>query len=142
MSVLIHKESKLYRTSLLAKSDQLGYFQTVFENERRRLFEMTRIVKATDHYLCFRNATAFSFNVINICVLLYVILYFSRDQANFSSYIFGLLTCINDISIVCISGILVTSGVSIIFRDLKTNIVLSSAFKASFICKLQQGLIK
>ena len=82
---LVYKESKLYRASLSTKSGQLGCSQVVFENERRRLVEMTRIVKAVDHYLCFRNATAFGFNVINICVLLYVLLYYQINRYDISA---------------------------------------------------------
>ena len=112
---LIYKECSLYRASFSTKFNQLGYSTLMFENERKRFIEMTRIVKAADNFLCFRHASAFSFNVINICVLLYVLIYYpevARDQKNFPAYFFGLLMCLSDISIVCISGILVTSGVS------------------------------
>ena len=115
IGVLVYKECKLYRVSFSTKSNQLGCSHMVFENERKRFIEITRIVKAADSFLGIRNASALSFNVINICVLLYILIYnpdVARDQENFPTYFFGIVMCLSDIVIVCISGILVISGVS------------------------------
>ncbi len=81
IGVLVYKECKLYRASFSTKFNQFGCSHTVFENERKRFIEMTRIVKAADSFLSIRNASAFSFNVINICVLLYILIYNPDDNA-------------------------------------------------------------
>ena len=116
VSILINKECKLYRISLNNKLSLLGCSQITFENERKRFIEMTRVVKAADRSFSLRQATSFGLNIINICVLLYVISYYPkdiRDQNIYSTYLVWLVICSSDVIIACVSGILVTSGVSI-----------------------------
>ncbi len=115
VSILINKECKLYRISLNNKLSLLGSSKIIFENERNRFIEITRIVKAADRSFSLRQATSFGLNIINICVLLYVISYYpkdTRDQNIFSTYFVWLVICSSDVIIACLSGILITSGVS------------------------------
>ena len=117
IGILLNKECQLYTASFSTKLNQFAQNQAMFENERMRFIELTRIIKAADRSFSLRQATSFSLNVFNICVMLYVILYFpdlAKDHNLFNPYLFWLMTCFCDISIACISGILITSGVSIL----------------------------
>ena len=117
IGIAMYTESKQYRISLLTKLNESGSSQVTIENERKRYVEMTRFINAADCTWSVRLAATFGLNVIDICVMLYVVLYnpdIARAQSLLIPYVFWLITCVSDMSVACISGILITSAVSLI----------------------------
>ena len=128
VGILIYNECKLYcsKSLFIKQNDNSKNLQPSFENERKRFVEMTRIIRAADCLVSFRHATSFGCNVINICVLLYIISYYPavvQNHAIVGSYLLWLIVCVLDIGVICCSGMLVIRGVSIsvIFIDAQTN---------------------
>ena len=115
MGYLIFNECTLYCKSFSMKLDTFGRCQATFENERNRFIEMMRIIKATDRTVSMRQVTSFGCNLVNICVLLYVVCYYPQlgsAQTVLGSYAYALSTSIVDVIVTCSSGILVSRGVS------------------------------
>lgn len=119
IGIFLHHEFKLFQKSLAARTNlTTGRFEGSLERERERYVLMTRVVRAADNILSVHQAAALGCNVVSICLLLYLMLYYPsfvmNEQAGFFSA-FWLLVCTADILFVCVSGILVTSEVSFTF---------------------------
>jgi hypothetical protein len=115
VGIFLHHELRLFKQSLTACTDtSTRTFIGSLEAKREHYYQLMRLVKATDNTLSLRQAAAFGCNIISICLLLYVMLYyptFIRQQQAAPFCYFWLLVCIDDIVIVCASGILVVAEV-------------------------------
>lgn len=120
MSFLIYSEFKLFRKSFSAKISDDGVYAGSLEVDRRRFLEMVNIVTAADRCLSLHHGAAFSCNIVNFCLILYCMAYYPslmQITTAVTAFAFWLQACILDIAVVCISGILVNSSVSIGLTD-------------------------
>ena len=115
ISILIYHEFKLFRILLTSNSDETFNLQKSLEAKRRRFIQMLRIVKAANNMLSLRQVGSLGCNVITVCLLLYLIAYFPdfiRNLDNIAFCSFWFFICTIDIFVSCMSGILITTGVS------------------------------
>ena len=115
LGVLIYNEFKLFNAAFSSKVDNDRRFQDSLENVKGRYLIMTRIVEAADCTLSLHQVASFVCDIINICLQLYYVCYYSSmaTRADSVGYVtFGLTVSIVDVAIICTSGILVIQGVS------------------------------
>ena len=86
--------------------------QESIENDRQRFVEMARIVEAADKILTLHHGACFACNIVNLCLIVYMIAYYS-SSAQIGIIVLLLLLFTGDIAIVCVSGILINSVVSL-----------------------------
>ena len=109
---LLYQEFKMFGHSLVAKVRNGQYFMSTFEVERQRFFEMSKIVTAADKCLAIHHGAVFACNIGIICLMLYILAYLSQStDAVSATIIFWLVTCVLDMAVVCVVGILVNSEV-------------------------------
>ena len=115
--IILHREIILSARSLKQRFVSTNcQLEEELETERKRFKEITRLIKAVDRSMSIHHVASFSCNVGIICIILYTICYFTKDihqNNSISFFVLALLVCSLDIAIVCTSGILVTSAVSI-----------------------------
>lgn len=116
LGVLLHTEFRLYRQAFLKKIQREGgqLFVKSFDNERRHFLVMTKIVKAADSCLAVHHGAVFLCDIGNICIMLYMLAYLNINKAVAASLVFWMIACFLDMTVVCVIGILINSGVSYI----------------------------
>ena len=112
-AVLFLEYRKFYKAfiSKLCKDNHKQIQLQHFEMERKRYVQMARTVEAADKMLALHHGASFACNISNLCLLLYVIAYYS-SLVEVSVLIVLFLLAIGDIAVVCISGILVNVTVN------------------------------
>lgn len=116
LSVLIYSEFTLFRKSLASKMADDGEYKGSLEADRRRFLEMVNIVQAADSALTLHHGAAFVCNIVNVCLILYCMIHYpsiNKDPTAFLAFGFWLGGGLLDITVVCLSGILVNSSVSL-----------------------------
>jgi hypothetical protein len=106
------------------------------EVSRKRFIEMTRIVRAADECFSLRIAASFGCNIISICLLLYSIIYHpeaARQPASLPSYACWLCISVADLTLSCVSGILVIAQVS---ASAKCTVFTAVDSYLAFICRV------
>ena len=111
----LHQEFNLFYVAFKSKFDAYFHFKGSLEIQRRRYLKMMKIVKALDNTFSLRQLGSFGGNLICICFLLYIMIYFPafvKNIENMSFCLFWLFVCVLELIIVCVSGIILRSGVS------------------------------
>ena len=114
--LIIHRELKLFRTSLGSNINDDGVFicQSL-EPERRRFLQIVKIIESADSCLSLHQSSAFACNITNTCLLLYIILYypeFNSLPSAVGAMAFWLFYAFADICVVIASGVSINSEVS------------------------------
>ena len=115
IGIMVRKQMLLLSCSIRENTENNGNFRGSLEKKRRKFLEIIQCIKAADKFLSFHHAASLGFNVANVCILIFIISYYPRFANNDfvrSFMVFDLLMCFIDMSLVCISGILITNGVS------------------------------
>ena len=88
-------------------------FQETLEMNSKRYVEMTKIVELADKILTLRHGASFGCNLAILCLLLYIIAYYSKTaEVGLIIVLFVFFTC--DIAFVCVGGILINVTVRIL----------------------------
>ena len=112
ITAMIYREYRLFYKSFAKKVHKLFQFHGSIEEERKRFVVMARVVVAADNMLTLHHGAVLACNIINLCVLLYVIAC-KTDSSQMAIFITWFSLCLGDIIIVCICGILVKTAVRI-----------------------------
>ena len=115
LCLLLYVEFTSYKRSFRSKLMSSGKFAGSLEIERQRFLEMVRIIRAADRCLSLHHGASFSCEITNFCLLLYSLIYYPsimENSSTFFAYLFWIFAAIADLALVCISGILVNSAVS------------------------------
>ena len=118
ISIMVRKQFLLLSFSIRENTGNAGNYHGSLEKERIKFLEILRCIKAADKFLSIHHAASLGINVANVCIFIFIISYNPQLMNNdFLRYfmILDLLMCFTDMSLVCTSGILITSGVSKIF---------------------------
>ena len=102
--------TKFYESFRERMRSDRGQLKESIDIDRQRFVEMTRIVEAADTILSIHHGASFASNVVNLCLILYMVAYYST-VAQVSFIIAYSIFCIADIVVICISGILIKSAV-------------------------------
>ena len=115
MAMMMSKELYLFRKSFSTKlSRNRGHVDNL-ENERRRFIDILRILSAADSCFSLHHAASFGCNIVNACLILYIMIYYPflmKVTTAVLTYIFWFIAAILDVTVVCFSGIIVNSAVS------------------------------
>ena len=88
-------------------------FQETLEMDRKRYVEMAKLVDIADKILALRHGASFGCNLAILCLLLYIIAYYSKTaEVGLIIVWFVFFTC--DIAFVCVGGILINVTVRIL----------------------------
>ena len=124
MAIVISKEFNLFCKSIRSKlTKNKQFIDDSLEQERGRFLQLVRIVETADDCLCLHQTSSMVCNIANICLLVYSVLYYPttfQDPITACVYLYWLFYSIADICVVCISGILINSSVSVLCRTLCT----------------------
>ena len=114
---VVYQELKLFCASLESKINDDGDFTgKSLEPDRKRFLQIVKIIESTDNCLSLHQSAALGCNIINICLLLYVMLYYPKFRAipaAMGGMAFWLFYAFADICVVIASGVLINSEVSI-----------------------------
>ena len=112
LSIMLFREYRLFYDYLEKKVPKFSHFQGSIEFERKRYIDMVQIVEAADSILTFHNGASFVCNIINLCVILYMLAYFN-NSLQVGPFVIWFVLFATDIIVVCICGIIVNTAVSI-----------------------------
>ena len=117
VSILLYQEFNLFRDSFRSKmSKDKRYLGTSIELERRRFLLMLRIVEAADGCMSLHQSASIVCDIAKLCLLLYNIIYYpsvAEDPVVVGVSVFWLVYDVIDLSVVIISGVIISSSVSI-----------------------------
>ena len=117
ISLMLSKEFQLFRKSFWTQVSRNGGYLDNLEAERRRFLDLLRILSAADRCLSFHHIAAFGCDIVNACLILYIIIYYPfllKVPTALFAYVFWLVSVTLDVIVVCICGILVNSEVSVL----------------------------
>ena len=116
--LIIYQELKHFCISFSSKITDDGEFTgQSLEPERKRFLQIVNIIESADNCLSLHQSSAFACNVINICLILYIIISypaFISDPSAKGVAAFWLFYSVADISVIITSGVLINSEVSVL----------------------------
>ena len=121
LSVTLYKEFSCFSESFRAKMSTNKSYLGNLEVDRRRFLKMLRMVEAADDSMSLHQSSSLVCNSVKICLLLYNVIYYPSVPQNPAVVIvsaFWLCLDVSDISVVIISGVLITSSVSSVYASL------------------------
>lgn len=114
-ALVVYKEYTLFSTYLRSKLTKDKRFTGCLEQERRRFQMMVKIVEAVDSGLSIHQAASFACNLANICLMLYIYIYypsFVSTPVAIGGFTYWFTNSLADMVIVIVSGLLINSAVS------------------------------
>lgn len=115
LAVLLYRQFKLFAHSFESKINEEGQFTGDMELERRRYVTMTQIVQAADDCLAVHHGVSYMCDMIEFGLLFYCLIYYpcvAHVPLMSFAHAWWLLLAFVDITVLCVSGILVNSAVS------------------------------